>query len=80
MVPRFWVKAPALTAKAFFGEDDGHGHESDGHGDHENYDQTTLRRAIVDGIDPAGEPLDEAMPRWSMSEADLNDLITYLQQ
>ncbi len=62
------------------GGGDGHGHDSGGHGDHENYDRDTPRRAILDGIDPAGEPLDDTTPRWTMSESDLNDLIAYLQQ
>jgi len=80
LLPRFWAKAPALTADALFGEEDSHEHDSNGHGNHESYNQKSLRQAIADGIDPAGELLDEAMPRWSMSEADLDDLIRYLQQ
>lgn len=76
--PRLWIKAPALSADALFG-DDGDGH-SDGHGDHASYDTNSLRRAITLGLDPAGETLDRAMPRWSMSAADLDDLITFLQQ
>ena len=32
------------------------------------------------GIDPDGKPLDAAMPRWSMSGADLADLVGYLSQ
>jgi hypothetical protein len=38
-----------------------------------------LRRAITDGVDPAGERLDPAMPRWSMSGEDMADLIAYLK-
>ena len=79
LMPRFWIKAPALTSDALFGDDD-HKQDSDGHGDHGNYDSVSLRRAITDGIDPAGESLDQAMPRWSMNESDLNDLIAYLQK
>jgi cytochrome c1 len=78
-MPRFWIKAPPLTADALFGDDD-HGNETSGHGDHENYDRDSLSRAITDGLDPGGEPLNQAMPRWSMSDPDLNDLIAYLQQ
>lgn len=77
--PRFWIKAPALTAEALFGSDE-HENGSDGHGDHGSYDSETLRRAITQGIDPAGERLDDAMPQWDMSPSDLNDLIAYLQQ
>lgn len=74
--PQFWVKAPALTAEALFS--DSHGH--DGHGDHGNYDAESLRRAITTGLDPASESLDSAMPRWSMSPSDLDDLVAYLRQ
>ena len=74
--PQFWIKAPALTAQALFS--DSHGH--DGHDDHGNYNAETLRRVITDGLTPAGEALDYAMPRWKMSQSDLDDLVAYLQQ
>ncbi len=74
--PQFWVKAPALTPTALFGDD----HGDDGHGDHAAYDADSLRRAITSGIDPSGRPLDEAMPRWRMRATDLDDLIAYLRQ
>lgn len=77
--PQFWIKAPALTAEALFA-DDAHDDNSDGHGDHGSYDSSSLRRAITQGIDPAGQQLNDAMPRWSMSPSDMNDLIAYLQQ
>ena len=79
LMPRFWIKAPALTSEALFGDDD-HKKDSDGHGNHGNYDAVSLRRAITEGVDPAGELLGQAMPRWSMNESDLNDLIAYLQK
>ncbi len=74
MSPRFWLKAPPLTRHALF---DDHGAAND-HGDHAAYTDKTLRRAISRGLDAAGEPLDEAMPHWSMSEADWRDLMDYL--
>lgn len=74
--PQFWIKAPALTPAALFGGN----HDDDGHDDHGAYDAGTLRRAITRGLDPAGKPLDTAMPRWQMSATDLDDLIAYLQQ
>ena len=79
MMPRFWIKAPALTPEALFG-DANHGGESDDHGDHDSYNIKSLRLAITTGIDPSGETLDSTMPRWSMADTDLNDLIEYLQQ
>ena len=77
--PQFWVKAPALTSAALF-ENHESGEESDGHGDHGSYDRQSLRRAITQGIDPTGVRLDSAMPRWDMSQSDLNDLLAYLEQ
>lgn len=43
------------------------------------YTEATLRRAIIEGVDPDGRRLDEAMPRYSMSTEDLNDLVAYLK-
>ena len=77
--PRFWIKAPALTNKALFDDDD-HKDESDAHGDHASYDVESLRLAITNGLDPDGEQLNSAMPRWSMSQGDMDDLIAFLQQ
>ncbi len=74
LMPRFWITVPPLTFEALFSE-----HDEDGHGDHEGYSDESLRRAITQGIDPGGKPLDLAMPRWSMSEKDLDDLIAFLK-
>jgi len=69
------IRYATLTAGEMeHGEEEGHGDE-----EHPPYTEETLKRAITQGINPAGEPLDWPMPRWSMSEADLNDLIDYLQ-
>ncbi|MDH3665508.1 MAG: cytochrome c [Paracoccaceae bacterium] len=77
IMPRFWISAPPLTPKALFGEGDAH--EDDGHGDHDAYDEESLARAIAQGIDPESERLDPAMPRWSMADQDLADLIAFLR-
>ncbi|MFT5506532.1 MAG: cytochrome c oxidase subunit 2 [Gammaproteobacteria bacterium] len=77
--PQFWIKAPALTVGALF-EGDKHENGADSHGDHGRYDSGSLRRAITLGIDPSGDPLDGAMPKWNLSPTDLDDLIAYLQQ
>lgn len=53
-------------------------HSEDGHA-HEPYTDKLIKRAIVEGLDPKGEPLDPTMPRWQMSERDLEDLIEYLK-
>ena len=49
------------------------------HEEHPPYTEETLKRAITRGIDPAGEALDELMPRWRMSETDLDDLVEFLK-
>jgi len=78
LMPRFWLVAPPLTPDALFREHDEAG-ANDGHGDHDGYTDETLGRAITRGIDPDGKPLDLAMPRWSISDQDLDDLIAYLR-
>lgn len=45
---------------------------------HPAYTEETAARAIVDGIDPDGNRLDTAMPRYSLSKDDLADLLAYL--
>lgn len=76
MMPRFWVAAPAITPDALFGEEHA---DVSRHGNHAAYSEASLRHAITDGVDPSGEPLDRAMPRWSMSKQDLHDLVEYLR-
>ncbi len=58
-------KAPDITWDNLTEEE--HYEEKPGeeeHGEHPPYAEETLRRAIRRGFDPAGEPLDELMPRW----------------
>lgn len=80
LYPRFWIKAPSLSAGSLFGVDEHSEAEESGHGDHKSYDNTTLSRAITEGLDPSGALLSSAMPRWSMDESDLADLVNYLNQ
>ena len=44
------------------------------------YSDSLLKRAIVDGLDSDGHVLDFTMPRWHMSDQDLEDLIAYLHR
>ena len=44
-----------------------------------HYTDALIKKAIIQGIDEDGEPLNWTMPRWQMSEADLNALIDYLK-
>lgn len=43
------------------------------------YDQETLSRALRQGLDAGGRPLDSLMPRYDLSEADLAALVVYLR-
>lgn len=43
------------------------------------FTDATIRKAIRDGLDEKGKPLDVAMPRWQMSDADLGATIAYLK-
>jgi ABC-type branched-subunit amino acid transport system substrate-binding protein len=47
---------------------------------HPPYDARLLKRAIAMGIDPAGNALNVAMPRFRMSLQDMEDLVAYVQQ
>jgi ABC-type branched-subunit amino acid transport system substrate-binding protein len=46
---------------------------------HPPYTERGLELAITRGLDPGGNKLLAAMPRYVMSREDLNDLVTYLQ-
>ena len=54
-------------------------HEEEGEEEHPPYTDELIKQAITLGLNPAGEPLDPTMPRWRMSEQDLNDLIEFLK-
>jgi len=43
------------------------------------FTEATVKRAITEGVDPDGKDLEWPMPRWSMSAADLDDLLSYLK-
>ncbi|MEJ2763553.1 c-type cytochrome [Photobacterium sp. MCCC 1A19761] len=78
MYPIFWLTAPPLTREALFSAHEDEHEEKNEHGDHQAYTRVSLKKAITAGVDPSGEPLDSAMPRWQMSESDLEDLVDYL--
>lgn len=76
-----WVMdAPDIRWSALAGHAE-EGREEEGGEDeeHAEYDLETFRMAVVEGRHPDGDPLDEAMPRWQMSDDDLADLAEYLK-
>jgi ABC-type branched-subunit amino acid transport system substrate-binding protein len=47
---------------------------------HPPYDEKTLARAITEGVDPAGNRLDWAMPRFALPGGDLRALLAFLKR
>jgi mono/diheme cytochrome c family protein len=47
--------------------------------EHPPYTDALINRAITQGLDSAGKPLDWTMPRWQMSDDDFSDLLVYLK-
>jgi cytochrome c oxidase subunit 2 len=43
------------------------------------YTDELIIRAIREGVDPDGKPLDPGMPRWQMTDKDVRDVINYLK-
>lgn len=54
-------------------------HHEEGEAEHAPYTEATLRRAISEGVDPAGEPLDPIMPRWRLTDQEWEALLSYLR-
>ncbi|MGB3096719.1 MAG: ABC transporter substrate-binding protein [Candidatus Deferrimicrobiaceae bacterium] len=46
---------------------------------HPPYDGESVAKAITDGMDPAGNELDPAHPRYEMEREDLDDLVAYMK-
>ena len=67
-------EAPNVTWPALTEEN-----HDEGGMEHPPYTEETVRRAIAEGLDPAGKPLEAPMPRWRMPERDLDDLAAYLK-
>lgn len=67
---------PDITYNSLTSED----HEMQDGEDHIPYTDETIKIAIRDGIESSGEELDLAMPRWDMTEDDLDDIVAYLKE
>lgn len=46
---------------------------------HRPFDARTVARSLTDGVDPEGQRLDGAMPRYSMSREDMDSLLAWLR-
>ncbi|MFQ6039454.1 MAG: cohesin domain-containing protein [Candidatus Poribacteria bacterium] len=69
---------PNITYEALTEGEHEHGGEDAGE-EHEPYTDELIKQAITKGLDTSGEPLDLTMPRWQLSDEDINDLIDYLK-
>jgi cytochrome c oxidase subunit 2 len=43
------------------------------------YTDALIRRAVTEGIDAEGDPLNSLMPRWQLTDQEWNDLPAYLK-
>ena len=68
------VEVPTIQYNRLTGEEHSEGEEA-----HAPYTDETIKRAISEGVNPAGEPLDWPMPVWNMTDAQLDDIIAYLK-
>jgi hypothetical protein len=67
-------EAPPITYDALTGAHEEHGEETA-----EPWTDDDIARAIREGIEPDGEPLDPVMPRWDMTDREMSELIDYLK-
>lgn len=65
-----------IRYKSLTVEEHEHGGEKE---KHPRYTDKLIRRAITDGLNPAGERLDRTMPRYKMTEEDLEDLVEFIK-
>ncbi len=71
-------QTPKISYEYLISDDHGQNNESsNGHG---HYTEEKIKRAITEGINPDGKALQWPMPRWNISEEDLNDLLKYLKE
>lgn len=69
-------EAPDITWYALTEEKHEEKHEEE----HPPYDERLVKRAITEGLNSAGEPLDYVMPRWQMNEKELDAIIEFLKK
>jgi ABC-type branched-subunit amino acid transport system substrate-binding protein len=57
-----------------------YGHKHSYGRSHPAYDEESIAASIIQGVDPAGNELDMAMPRYAMSKDDMAALLAYLKR
>lgn len=67
------MDAPDIRYETLNSNEDGMEHTQS------EYDLDTFRQAVVEGKHPDGEALSTDMPRWAMSDEDLEALFEYLK-
>ena len=70
------MDAPDIRYAALINEDEEHPEHED---EHSAYNLEAFRMAVIEGKHPGGEPLSRLMPRWDLSEQDLEDLFEFLK-
>jgi ABC-type branched-subunit amino acid transport system substrate-binding protein len=58
----------------------GYGHSHPMGRKHPAFTEASLKRSILNGVDPGGNQLDPSMPTYAMSVEDINDLLAYLKR
>ncbi len=69
-----FADAPAITYDSLTGTHDEHDGEAEA-----PWTDTDIARAIRSGVEPDGRSLDRVMPRWDMSDTEMDALIQYLK-
>lgn len=74
-----YEEAPSITYHDLT-EEEHEEHAKEGEEEaHPPYTDETIKKAISEGLNPAEEELDPCMPRWEMSDEDLEDVLEYLK-
>ena len=73
------MDAPDIRWSALSGEHHEGQMDTEKHGENVEYNFETFRNAVEGGKHPDGDKLKEDMPRWKMSDEDLQDLMEYLK-
>ena len=71
-------EAPAITYESLTSEVHHHNGQEEVH--EGKYNDESIKQAITNGIDPSGKKLNYIMPRWNMTDVELNELIKYLKE